>query len=63
MIEGTQIILLNEFYIAGISVKTTNRNNQSQKDIGELWTQFMEGNIIEQISDRISNDILCLHQL
>ncbi|HZV12359.1 MAG TPA: effector binding domain-containing protein, partial [Candidatus Kapabacteria bacterium] len=35
------LITLDEFNIIGISVRTTNQNGQSQKDIGELWEKFM----------------------
>ena len=35
---------LSQFYIVGISVRTTNQNSQSQKDIGDLFTKYMISN-------------------
>jgi predicted transcriptional regulator YdeE len=50
-----------EFHIIGISARTTNRNDQSQKDIGELWTRFMEKGLIAQIPNIESSDIHCVY--
>jgi predicted transcriptional regulator YdeE len=49
------------FYVAGISLRTTNQNGQSAKDIGDLWTKFMTEGIVEKLTDRISDDILCVY--
>lgn len=56
-----EIKKLPEFKIIGISVRTTNQNGKSQKDIGELWGKFMGQNIIEQIPNKINFDIYCLY--
>jgi predicted transcriptional regulator YdeE len=61
MIAKTEIIELDEFLIAGISVRTTNQNRQSQKDIGGLWTRFMNENLQLQIHNRTSDDIYCVY--
>ncbi|HEY2582125.1 MAG TPA: GyrI-like domain-containing protein [Mucilaginibacter sp.] len=50
-----------EFYLVGISVRTANQNGQSQKDIGDLWTQFMNEGLLQQISHRVSDDIYCVY--
>ena len=52
---------LEEFYIIGISVRTTNQNAQSQKDIGELWERFFTQNLISRIPGKASNDIYCIY--
>lgn len=61
MIAKTEITEINEFAIAGISVRTTNQNGQSQKDIGGLWTRFTNENLLQQIHSRASDDIYCVY--
>ena len=52
---------INPFTIIGISVKTTNLNGQSGKDIGELWGRFMNEGIADKIPNRVDNDILSVY--
>jgi len=52
---------LEPFYLLGLSVRTTNEANQSQKDIGDLWQRFFSQNIIEQIPGKANNDIYCVY--
>ncbi len=52
---------LPQFNIVGISVRTTNQNGQSQKDIGELWGKFTGSNAAGQIHNKESNDIYCVY--
>jgi predicted transcriptional regulator YdeE len=52
---------LKEFYIIGISVRTTNQKAQSQKDIGALWQRFFNQNIISRIPGKVSTDIYCMY--
>ena len=52
---------LDEFYIAGISIRTTNKEGQSQKDIGELWGRFMSENIAHKISGKVSDKLYCIY--
>lgn len=54
-------IELNEFYVIGVSVRTTNQNGQSQIDIGELWGQFIGQSLIEKISNKVTRDIYCIY--
>ena len=61
MIAKTEIFNRQEFYLTGISVRTTNQNGQSQKDIGELWSRFIKDGLLQQINDRVSDDIYCLY--
>jgi len=53
--------MTNGFKVIGISIRTTNANNQSQQDLGQLWGQFFAGNIIEKIPNKISSHILAIY--
>jgi predicted transcriptional regulator YdeE len=53
--------MTNGFKIIGISTRTTNKNNQSQQDLGKLWGQFFAENIFKKIPNKISNDILSVY--
>ena len=53
--------MTNRFKVIGISIRTTNANNQSQQDLGKLWGQFFAENIIEKIPNKISSQILCIY--
>ena len=61
MIAKIEIIEQEAIYIAGISVRTTNKNGQSQTDIGHLWTKFMSEGLAGQIKDKVTDDIYCLY--
>lgn len=54
-------VTLESFTIVGISVRTTNQNHQSQRDITKLWEIFFRNNVIEMIPDRVSDDIYCIY--
>jgi len=61
MIAKTEIIGQKEFYVVGVSVRTTNENGQSQKDIGGLWTRVMNDNLLQDIEDKASADTYCVY--
>jgi len=42
-------VKIKTFSIIGISVRTTNENEQAKKDIGALWNKFMSENMFEKI--------------
>lgn len=50
-----------EIIIAGLSVRTTNENNQAAIDIPALWQQFMSGNYLDIIPHKTDNSIYCLY--
>lgn len=52
---------LRGFKIIGISVRTTNADNKSLKDIGELFGKFMGQNISDKIPNKLSDDIYCVY--
>ncbi|MGG6230527.1 GyrI-like domain-containing protein [Tenacibaculum sp. SDUM215027] len=49
------------FYVVGVSVRTTNENQQAAKDIPALWQRFMSENITEQIPNKSSNEIYAVY--
>jgi predicted transcriptional regulator YdeE len=56
-----ELITIEEFYIIGLSVRTTNENGQSLADIPALWNTFMTENTIESIPNKIDNSIYCMY--
>jgi predicted transcriptional regulator YdeE len=61
MIAKIEIVEQSEFCLAGISVRTTNQNGQSQKDIGDLWSRIMKDNLLKKIKDKASEDTYCVY--
>jgi len=61
MIVKTEAIELNEFYVAGISVRTINQNGQAGKDIKALWGRFVTENVFGSLEDKVSGDIYCVY--
>lgn len=53
--------VIDAFDIIGISVRTTNQDGRSQKDIGELWSRFMSEGVLEKIPGKESADIYCVY--
>lgn len=56
-----QKVKIEPFKIIGISVRTTNENNQGAKDIGELWEKFISEGIAEKIPNKIENSVLSIY--
>ncbi|WP_421945154.1 GyrI-like domain-containing protein [Pedobacter sp.] len=48
---------MNNFKIIGISVQTTNQNNQAATDLGKLWQQFYAEEIFNKIPNKESEDV------
>ena len=61
MITKIEIHRPHEFYVAGISIRTTNQNGQSQNDIGGLWNRLINEGIVEQVQGRLSDDIYSVY--
>lgn len=49
------------FKIIGLTIRTTNQNNQAQQDLGKLWEQFFVENISDKIPNKRSGDILSVY--
>lgn len=54
-------VKIEPFMIIGISVRTTNENNQAAKDIGDLWEKFMSENVLEAIPNKIDNTVYSIY--
>lgn len=54
-------IAIQKFYIAGISVRTTNQNNQATIDIEALWERFWGEDIQNKIPNKISDEIYAVY--
>jgi predicted transcriptional regulator YdeE len=54
-------IFLEQFFVIGIAVRTTNQNGRSQKDIGELWQRFFQQNVPSQIPGKVNDNIYCIY--
>lgn len=52
---------IEPFYVIGISVRTTNENNQAATDIGNLWGRFMNDNVLEAIPNKIDNTVYSIY--
>lgn len=52
---------LDSFCVIGISVRTTNANGKSLKDIGELFGRFISQSLIQKIPNKLSGDIYCIY--
>ena len=52
---------LSAFHIIGISVRTTNVNNKALKDIGELFGNFVNQNMMGKIPEKVTEDIYCVY--
>lgn len=54
-------VSLDKLIVVGISVRTTNQNYKSQRDIAKLWEFFFLNNIQQLIPNKISDDIYCIY--
>jgi predicted transcriptional regulator YdeE len=52
---------LESFSVIGISVRTTNQDGQSSRDIPALWNKFMTERIAEKITNRIDDTIYSVY--
>lgn len=53
--------VIQKFNVIGISIRTTNQNGQSVKDIETLWSKFWGEEIQKQIPNKASNDIYAVY--
>lgn len=49
------------FQIIGISVRTSNQDNQAATDIPALWDQFMSDNIMDKIPNKTSTEVYSIY--
>ena len=54
-------LIIQDFYLIGISIRTTNKNGQSAKDIEAIWEKFWGEKIQEQIPNKINSNIYAVY--
>jgi predicted transcriptional regulator YdeE len=54
-------VKVEPFKLIGITIKTTNDNEQSNLEIQGLWKRFMEEGILEQIPAKLSSEVYSLY--
>lgn len=52
---------LPSFNIAGVSIRTANTDGRARKEIGALWQQFMDDQLLQNIPNRFCDDIYCMY--
>ncbi|MDJ1482546.1 effector binding domain-containing protein [Cytophagaceae bacterium YF14B1] len=53
--------IIQKFYVIGISIRTTNQNGQSAKDIETVWGKFWGEQIQNQIPNKVNDDIYAVY--
>lgn len=53
--------MTNGFKIIGISIRTTNKDNQSKEDLGKLWERFFAENITQKVPNKKSFEIISIY--
>ncbi|MFK8104492.1 MAG: GyrI-like domain-containing protein [Saprospiraceae bacterium] len=54
-------VTIPSFQLIGMTIRTTNANQQSAKDIPALWEKFMMNQSVDKIPNKLSNDIYCVY--
>jgi predicted transcriptional regulator YdeE len=54
--------LIQKFNVIGISVRTTNENGESAKEIEALWKKFWDEEIQKQIPNKVNDDIYAVYK-
>lgn len=49
------------FAFIGLSIRTTNENQQAMQDIPALWTKFFTENMLAQIPDKVDDTLYCIY--
>lgn len=56
-----QNVKMPAFTLIGISIRTTNENNQATQEIAALWQRFLSENLIHEIPNKVDNTIYSLY--
>lgn len=56
-----QLTSVKQFYIIGLSIRTTNKDGKSATDMRELWNRFINENVSDQIPNKIDDSIYCVY--
>lgn len=54
-------VTVKAFKVIGISVRTTNQNEQAAQDIGALWHKFMSEKILDKIPNKIDTTVYSIY--
>ena len=49
------------FFVAGLSVRTINKDGRAAADIGALWQKLTDGNLGDKLEDKESNELYCIY--
>lgn len=52
---------MEPFKIIGISIQTTNKNNQAMQDVPNLWNTFLNQGVLEKIPNKSTSDIYSVY--
>ncbi|MFD2284710.1 AraC family transcriptional regulator [Pedobacter petrophilus] len=52
---------MENFKIIGISIATSNQNNQAATDLGQLWGRFYNEQISDQIANKESEEVYAVY--
>lgn len=52
---------INGFKVIGISVETSNKDNQAMDDLMVLWSRFQTENLLDRIPNQLSSDIYSVY--
>ena len=54
-------VTVKAFKVIGISVRTTNQNEQAAQDISALWQKFMSEGILDKIPNKIDSTVYSIY--
>jgi len=54
-------VIISPFNIIGISLRTTNENNQAAQDIPMLWNKFYSEKFLEKIPNKVNENVFCIY--
>lgn len=49
------------FFIAGIAIRTINKEGHADKDIGGLWQRFTSENLAEKLAEKEGSELYCVY--
>jgi predicted transcriptional regulator YdeE len=55
------VMNLDSFSVIGISLRTSNLDEQSSEQIGQLWARFKSENLAAKIPNQLNSDIYCIY--
>ena len=56
-----QLTTIPPFAFIGLSIRTTNENQQAMQDIPALWARFFAENTLAKIPDKVNDTLYCIY--